>query len=202
MFLCLGLKGVLLSVMIASLLASLTSIFNSASTIFTIDVWAKLRKKPSEVEQVLVGRIFVVILGIVSIAWIPVIELSSESELYHYINNVTSLFSPSVTAVYLLAILWERINEHGAFWGLIVGLITGLARFCMEIYYTYIIGIPLCGSNEPDPRPWILTKVHYLHFGLIVFGVTSIVTIAVSLMTKPIDKKHVCIILIINHILI
>lgn len=177
----------MLSVMIASLMASLTSIFNSASTIFSIDVWSKLRKNTSEFEQVLVGRIFVVVLGAVSILWIPLIESSNEAELFHYVNSITAYFSPPITVLYLTAVLWERINEQGAFWGLIAGLVVGVTRFIMDYMYT----VPLCGSDQPDPRPLILSKVHYLHFGLILFTVSLLVTIGVSLMTKPIDKEHV-----------
>lgn len=48
--------GLMLSVMMAALMSSLTSIFNSSSTIFTIDIWKRIRKDCSEVEQVIVGR--------------------------------------------------------------------------------------------------------------------------------------------------
>jgi Na+/proline symporter len=46
----------MLSVMLAALMSSLTSIFNSASTIFTIDIYQRVRSKASEVELLIVGR--------------------------------------------------------------------------------------------------------------------------------------------------
>lgn len=46
----------MLAVMLAALMSSLTSIFNSSSTIFTIDLWTRIRKNPSEPELLLVGR--------------------------------------------------------------------------------------------------------------------------------------------------
>ncbi|CAG2168176.1 unnamed protein product, partial [Oppiella nova] len=94
--------------------------------------------------------------------------------------------SPPVCAVYVLAIFWGRVNEKGAFWGLIIGLMIGIIRFVMEFSYT----VPPCGSNDPDPRPLILSKVHYLHFGIILFIISMVVTIVISLLTKPIDEKH------------
>lgn len=51
-----GLRGLMLAVMLAALMSSLTSIFNSSSTLFTIDVWRLVRKNASEVELVIVGR--------------------------------------------------------------------------------------------------------------------------------------------------
>ena len=65
----------MLAVMMAALMSSLTSIFNSASTIFTIDVWAKFRPQASDPEKVVVGRCFVGVLVVISVLWIPVIQL-------------------------------------------------------------------------------------------------------------------------------
>ncbi|CAG2120832.1 unnamed protein product, partial [Medioppia subpectinata] len=131
-----GLTGLMLSVMMAALMSSLTSIFNSASTIFTIDIYNRFRRQASEVEQVIAGRIFVLFLVAVSILWIPIIESSQNSQLFNYIQSVTSYLAPPVCAVYVLAMFWGRINEKGAFWGLIIGLVIGIIRFVMEFSYS------------------------------------------------------------------
>lgn len=55
-FECVGLRGLMLSVMLASLMSSLTSIFNSSSTLFTMDIYAKVRRKASEKELMIAGR--------------------------------------------------------------------------------------------------------------------------------------------------
>ena len=81
-----GLKGLMLAVMMAALMSSLTSIFNSSSTIFTMDVWTRFRRKPSETELLLVGRSFVIILVAISIAWIPIITKFNSSQLFVYIQ--------------------------------------------------------------------------------------------------------------------
>lgn len=51
-----GLRGLMIAVMVAALMSSLTSIFNSASTIFTMDLWNRLRPRASEQELMIVGR--------------------------------------------------------------------------------------------------------------------------------------------------
>jgi len=44
-----------------------------------------------------------------SIAWVPILQ--NFSELFNYIQSVTSFLSPPICAVYVLAILWKRANE-------------------------------------------------------------------------------------------
>ncbi|XP_064652316.1 sodium/glucose cotransporter 4-like [Lineus longissimus] len=179
-----GARGLMLAVMMAALMSSLTSIFNSGSTIFTMDIWRRIRKHASDMELMIVGRVFVLVLAGIGIAWIPIVQ--SGAELFHYIQAVTSYLSPPVCAVYVLAIFWKRTNEQGAFWGLMVGLVTGLIRFGWEYAYP---PYP-CGQEYLDTKPSIISSVHYLHFGCILFVISLITTIVISLFTKPIDDKY------------
>jgi Na+/proline symporter len=130
-------------------MSSLTSIFNSSSTIFTMDIYPRLRSKPSEVELLLVGQLFVLVLVAISI------------------------------------VFWPRTNEPGAFWGLMVGLVVGLIRFGMEFSYNK----PYCGDFESEKPPawWytLVDDIHYLHFGLLLWLISGVVSISVSLMTPP-----------------
>ncbi|KAK6192710.1 hypothetical protein SNE40_004136 [Patella caerulea] len=179
-----GLRGLMLAVMMSALISSLTSIFNSSSTIFTMDIWRRIRKGASEVELMIVGRVCVLILVAVSIAWIPIVQ--NISELFHYIQAITSYLAPPVCSIYVLAIFWKRTNEQGAFWGLMVGLVAGLTRFIWEFSYS---PVP-CGEEENDIRPDIISKVHYLHFGILLFGLVVIVAVIVSLLTAPIEDRY------------
>ncbi|XP_069175194.1 sodium/glucose cotransporter 4 [Procambarus clarkii] len=184
-----GLSGLMLAVMMAALMSSLTSIFNSSSTIFTIDIWTRIHRKATDVELLIVGRVFVLVMVVVSVIWIPVIQNSANSQLFVYIQSISSFLSPPICAIYLLAIFWERTNEPGAFWGLFVGLVIGLIRFVLE----YAFVVPGCGDENKDHRPeWIkiiVGNVHYLHFGCILFVIVMMVTVAVSYLTEPIPKK-------------
>lgn len=123
-----GLRGLMLAVMLAALMSSLTSIFNSASTLFTMDIYPRFRKHTTETEQLLAGRLFVLFLVVVSIVWIPIINASQGSQLFVYIQSITSYLAPPICAIYLLAMFWPRCNEPGAFAGLMVGLVVGMIR--------------------------------------------------------------------------
>ncbi|XP_053375170.1 sodium/glucose cotransporter 4-like [Mercenaria mercenaria] len=179
-----GLRGLMLAVMMSALISSLTSIFNSSSTIMTMDIWRLFRKNASDIELMVVGRLCIVVLVAISIVWIPIVQ--NFGELFHYIQAITSFLAPPICATYVLAVFWKRINEQGAFWGLMVGLVVGVVRFAWEYAYT----VPPCGESENDHRPPIIADVHYLHFGCILFLLCIIVTIVVSLLTKPIEDKH------------
>ncbi|XP_014400309.1 PREDICTED: sodium/glucose cotransporter 4 isoform X4 [Myotis brandtii] len=106
-----GLRGLMIAVIMAALMSSLTSIFNSSSTLFAIDVWQRFRKKATEQELMVVGRVFVVFLVVISILWIPIIQSSNSGQLFDYIQSITSYLAPPVTALFLLAIFCKRITE-------------------------------------------------------------------------------------------
>ncbi|XP_029473802.1 sodium/glucose cotransporter 4 isoform X3 [Rhinatrema bivittatum] len=178
-----GLKGLMMAVMMAALMSSLTSIFNSSSTLFTLDIWLRIRRHATEVELMIVGRIFVAILVVISILWIPIIQAANSGQLFDYMQSVTSYLSPPVAALFILAIFCKRINEPGAFWGLLVGLVIGLIRMVMDFVYR----APYCG--EEDTRPSVLKDVHYLYFALILFALTTVVSIVVSLCTPAIPDE-------------
>ncbi|XP_072515283.1 sodium/glucose cotransporter 1 [Salminus brasiliensis] len=179
-----GLRGLMLSVMLASLMSSLTSIFNSASTLFTMDIYAKIRKRASEKELMIAGRIFIVALIGVSIAWIPIVQTAQSGQLFDYIQSVTSYLAPPIAAVFTLAVFCKRVNELGAFYGMLIGLAIGMSRMITEFVY----GTGSCA--QATDCPYIICGIHYLYFGLILFGVSCILVLGISLMSKPIDDKH------------
>ncbi|NXA92417.1 SC5A9 protein, partial [Melanocharis versteri] len=178
-----GLRGLMIAVMMAALMSSLTSIFNSSSTLFVIDIWQRVRRQASEQELLIVGRVVIIILMVVSIVWIPIIQSANSGKLFDYIQSITSYLSPPVTALFLLAIFCKRINEPGAFWGLMVGLAVGLVRMVMEFIYS----APNCG--EEDRRPAMLKDLHYLYFALMLCVFSAIVIILISLCTPPIPEE-------------
>ncbi|KAL9966230.1 hypothetical protein ACROYT_G024275 [Oculina patagonica] len=162
-----GLRGLMMAVMMAALMSDLTSIFNSASTLFTIDV------------------IMVAIMTGIGILWIPVVQNVQGGQLFLYIQAVSAYFSPPIAALYLIAILWTKATEKGAFWGMIVGFIVGAIRMILD--FTHLE--PRCG--EPDTRPSIIAKVHYMYFALILFWITFITIVVISLFTEPEKEGNV-----------
>ncbi|XP_045442431.1 sodium/glucose cotransporter 5 isoform X3 [Pipistrellus kuhlii] len=174
-----GLRGLMIAVMMAALMSSLTSIFNSSSTLFTMDIWRRLRPRAGERELLLVGRLVIVVLIGVSVAWIPVLQGANSGQLFIYMQSVTSSLAPPVTAVFVLGVFWGRANEQGAFWGLMVGLAVGATRLVLEFLH------PALPCGAPDTRPAVLGSIHYLHFAVALFALSGAVVVAGSLLTPP-----------------
>jgi len=112
-----------------------------------------VRRKASNKELMISGRLFVVFMVGVGILWLPIIKNMQGAQLYIYIQSVSAYLSPPIAAVYLLALLWKRSNEKGAFWSLMAGLLVGMIRMILDFVYIE----PACG--EEDSRPSIVKDV-------------------------------------------
>src|SRR5690606_30139473 len=116
-----GLRGLVVAGLLAALMSSLSSLFNSTATLFTVDVYEKLRPGATEKQYVTVGRIATCVVVVLGLAWIPVMPLISRGGLYQYLQSVQSYLAPPITAVFLLGLFHSRINTRGAVWGLGLG---------------------------------------------------------------------------------
>uniref|UniRef100_A0A671UAU4 Sodium/glucose cotransporter 2 n=1 Tax=Sparus aurata TaxID=8175 RepID=A0A671UAU4_SPAAU len=179
-----GLRGLMLAVMLAALMSSLASIFNSSSTLFTMDIWTRIRPQAAERELIIVGRVWVLCIVAISICWIPVVQAAQSGQLFDYIQSVSSYLAPPIASVFLLAVFVKRVNEMGAFWGLIGGLLMGLCRMLPEFWF----GTGSC--IFPSNCPFLVCGIHYLHFGIILFFCTSVLVLLVSYCSMPIDDQH------------
>lgn len=181
-----GVRGLMLAAMLAALMSSLTSQFNSSSSVFVMDLWLYARRKASQFEIVLVGRLFGLFMIGLSIAWLPILQAIQGGSLWDYIQSVASYITPPWVVAFMLGMFWARLTEEGMWWGLVAGMLTGVVRMAIEFSYK----VPRCGSGDEDLRPNILKDVHYTMFALIMFGVTMIVCVAISVVTPPRRKNQ------------
>ncbi len=127
-----GLRGLVVGGLLAALMSSLSSLFNSCASLFTIDIYEKIRPNASEKTLVNVGRIATGVVVALGIVWIPVMPLVSKGGLYQYLQSVQGYLAPPITAVFLLGIFFKRINSKGAVTGLVVGFILGMAKLTIQ----------------------------------------------------------------------
>ena len=130
-----GVKGLVVCGILAALMSSLASLFNSSAMLFTIDFYQKLKPDSSQEKLVTVGRIATVVIVILGILWIPIMK-SIGDVLYTYLQDVQSVLAPGIAAAFLLGILWKRTSAKGGMWGLLSGMIIGLTRLGAKVYYT------------------------------------------------------------------
>ena len=182
-----GLKGLVAGGLMAALMSSLASVFNSCSTIFTIDIYKKLKPNASEKTLINTGKIatgFIVVLGII---WIPIMEKIGGGVMYQYLQNVQSYIAPPVTAVFLLGILWKRVNSEAAITTLLAGLGLLILRLGSEIYYQQEI---LTGENI-DTVFYAFATINFAHMAIFMFIFSVIICVAVSLAYSPPDYKKI-----------
>lgn len=171
-----GVKGIVIASLLAALISSLASCFNSSSTLFTMDFYREFRPNCTEKELVLVGRLATTGLVILGILWVPFIKYIS-SQIYIYLQSVQAYISPPIAAVFILGILWKRVNGKGAIWSLISGAIIGTFRLVVELLYK-------AGKIQGSFLQYV-AEVNFLHFAIFLFIVSAGILILVSFLTQP-----------------
>ncbi|XP_061241548.1 sodium/glucose cotransporter 1-like [Bos javanicus] len=179
-----GVRGLVVSALWASLMSSLTAVYSSASAVFTMDIYPQMRPTATKKELMITGRLFVIVLLAVSVAWVPALQVAHREQLFEYMHTLLSYLTPPVAATFLLAVFCKRVTEQGAFWGLASGLVIGSCRMLSEFAY----GPWSCSMNRKCPR--IICGVHYLYFAMILFTISLITVLGISMFTVPIPDKH------------
>lgn len=174
-----GLRGVVVAGLLAALMSSLSSVFNSCSTLITWDVYRKMRPEASERRLVLVGRLATVALVVFGLAWIPLMKLIS-GQLYQYLQSVQAYIAPPIAAVFLIGLLSRRVNATGAMSALLAGGVLGVLRLVSELNKSHLDGWWLA-----------LVEINFLHFAALLFVFCTIVLVTVSLATARPDPARV-----------
>lgn len=171
-----GFRGLVVAGMIAALMSSLASLFNSVSTLFTVDVYQKLKPDASPRRLVTVGRTTTVVMTALGLLWLPIMKSIAGGGLYQYIQSVQSFLAPPIVAVFLTGLFWKRMNLRGAVWGLGLGFALGMTKLTLNA---------VC----PNPDGYALLQDFYFS-GLLLL--TSILVIVVASFTAPApDPKRI-----------
>jgi SSS family solute:Na+ symporter len=168
-----GFKGLVLAGMLAALMSSLASAFNSCSTLLTWDVYRKLRPDASEQRLVAVGRATTGILVVLGLLWIPFMKYVSP-QLYIYLQSVQAYIAPPIAACFLLGIMNPRLNGSGAVAALGTGFVFGAGR----------LGLELAKAHVAAGTVWSwIAGINFLHFAALLFVLCTAILVAVSLAT-------------------
>ncbi len=175
-----GLVGVVLAALLAAVMGAMASVFNSASTLFTLDFYKKINPEASERSLVTMGRIATAGMVLLGLLWVPFIHLIS-SQLYIYLQSVQAYISPPIAACFVLGILWTRMNASGAITSLLTGFVLGAVRFILELRVK--------GGHEVSSALTWLVNMNFLHYAIFMFAICCAVLIVVSLATPAPDRK-------------
>lgn len=176
-----GLKGLVAAGLMAALMSSLASVFNSCSTLFTIDIYKKLRPDASEKQMVNMGRLATGVVVILGILWVPVIEKLAGGVLYEYLQGVQAYIAPPITAVFLLGIFSSRINKTGALATLFSGLVIAVIKIVLEVVE---------GSLSEGSLFHTIASMNFLKFSTLFFLFCVTILVVVSMFSeRPLAKS-------------
>ncbi|MDR3308655.1 MAG: sodium:solute symporter [Tannerella sp.] len=192
-----GMKGLVVCGILAALMSSLASLFNSSAMLFTIDFYKRFKPKTSEKKLVVIGQIATVVIVVLGILWIPIMR-SVGDVLYAYLQDVQSVLAPGIAAAFLLGITWKRTSAKAGMWGLIAGMVIGLTRLGAKVLYSSIAG----NAGFASVKEWaaangvndlfynIFYNINWLFFSGWMLLFCIVLIIAVSLFTKaPSEEK-------------
>jgi len=192
----LGIKGIVVGGMMAALMSSLASLFNSSATLFTVDFYKKFRPQSTERHLVVVGRIATASVTVLGIVWIPLMT-GLGKVLYEYLQDVQSLIAPGIAMVFIMGVFSKRATGKAGLWGLIISFVLGMFRLAVKVIYFMTVkggGDVLRDyiSNGTIPEGWgllsVLTlkflSINWLHYCIFLFFLTFVVIFVVSLFTK------------------
>jgi SSS family solute:Na+ symporter len=179
-FLPVGIKGLAIAGLLAALMSSLSSAFNSSSTLLTIDFYQQKRPDASEKELVRFGQIATSVLVIISLGWIPFMKSMMGGGIFHYLQNVQAYIAPPIAAVFLFGLFYKWINARGAIITLWTGFALGILRLVTEFLRND--GTLVVSENTLFG---IFLDINFLHFALYLFLFCAGLLMLVSKMGVP-----------------
>jgi len=162
--------------LVAALMSSLASLFNSSSILFTVDFYKKFKPDSSEKHLVLVGRIATTVIVILGVAWIPVMK-SIGKVLYEYLQNVQSLLAPGIVSAFFLGVFWKRVTPAGGLTALITGFTLGMIRLFFDVFSDLF-------TNTETLHYRVFIETNWLHYEIYNFFICIALLIGVSMFTK------------------
>src|ERR1700676_4652914 len=167
-----GVVGLMIAALLAALMGAMSSVFNSASTMVTLDFYKKIRPAASETQLVLFGRVATGGMVLLGLLWVPFIDRLS-TQLWIYLQSVQAYISPPIAVCFIFGILWPRLNGQGAISSLLVGFALGTVRFVFEV---------LDKTRHYDSSAIRgLVDMNFLHYAMVMFVASCAVLIGVSM---------------------
>ena len=175
-----GLKGVVICGILAALMSSLASLYNSSAMLYTIDIYKRRHPDVSEQKLVSIGRIATIVVVVLGVLWIFVIQAMGKS-LYDYIQSIQSLLAPAIASVFLLGVAWKKTTPKAGMWTLIVGLVLGFTRLIVMIL---------------DPQGdnlfcYLFNEMNVYAFCVWMFLFCIVLAIVISLFTKKPEQAQI-----------
>ena len=180
-----GLRGIVVAGLLSALMGSLAGVFNACSTLFTVDIYEKLRPKATQKEIVRMGRIATGVMVLIAMLWIPVVK--GADGLYNYLQAIQGYLAPPIFVVFFFGVFWKRLNAQGCFWAMVTGFMLGVFRMLVDTPTTLTKG----WTYPEGSFFWIVNNINFQYFSILITIVSAIVMVVVSYMTAKPDYEKI-----------
>ena len=183
-----GLRGIVVAGLLSALMGSLAGVFNACSTLFTVDIYQKIKPQASQSELVRMGRIATVVMVVIAMAWIPVVR--GATGLYNYLQAVQGYMAPPIFVVFFFGVFWKRLNAQGCFWAMAIGFVVGLFRMLVDTPVT--LGLEAYKNGYPQGSfLWIVNNINFQYFSILITIISAVVMVVVSYLTPAPDYAKI-----------
>jgi SSS family solute:Na+ symporter len=182
-----GIRGMVVAGLLAALMSSLAGAFNASSTLFTMDLYQKLRPKATQHQLVWIGRVATAVMVLIALFWIPVIQ--GAKGLYDYLQGVQGYLAPPIFTVFFLGVFNKRLNTKGCLAALGVGFLLGVFRLAVDTP----VALKMAGYELGYPAGsflWIVNNIYFQYYSAFIFLVCVVVMLVVSYATAPPDESR------------
>ncbi len=172
-----GLLGLGITALIAGFMSGMAGNVSAFSTVWTYDIYkALIKKTATDAHYVLMGR-WSTILGVLISIGTAYLVMSFLS-IMDYVQALFSFFVAPLFGTVILGMLWKRATAAGGFWGLLAGTVSSVGMWAwVKIDPTALRYVAL-SSDAKD-------MAENMYRGLWSWIICVVVTVAVSLVTKP-----------------
>lgn len=166
-----GLSGLMIAALLAAVMSTVAAALNSCSTLVVYDVFSKLKPNLSDASKIRIGRITSVAVLVLAVIWSPF--LGDLGGIFELINQMFSIFAPSIVAVFLWGILTKKGTANASFWTLLGGSLFAGIVFLIE-KYAIIHGIPnYISSPDGFGINWLRQTYIYFIISSVIYGIIT-----------------------------
>ncbi|HEY4983746.1 MAG TPA: sodium:solute symporter [Verrucomicrobiae bacterium] len=181
-----GLRGIVVAGLLSALMGSLAGVFNACSTLFTVDIYQKLRPKATQSQLVKMGRTATVVMVLIAMAWIPVVK--GAHGLYEYLQSIQGYLAPPIFVVFFFGVFWKRLNAKGCLWAMVIGFVVGLFRMLVDTPVTMSNGT---FKYTEGSFLWIINNINFQYFSILITIISAVVMVVVSYLTEVPDARQI-----------
>jgi len=178
-----GVRGLIITALIAAIMSSVDSTLNSASTLVTMDFIKKIKPDVPNHRLVIAGRFVTFAFMALAIAWAP--QIVKFPNVWTYLQQMLAYLAPPIVACFFAGVFWPRANRHGALAALVVGHLAAAIIFGLALAGAIIVQTQALTPAQMQMVAAGTPVVHFLYVAPILLVIALAAMVVVSLATSP-----------------